>query len=194
MASATTLYFLDPESKLIPGDISSTKTPDKPQIFAATVLVASFTNIPELLLSYRIAGLLPVLSPLRPYPRIQKFFISYIADTWDTSSRLLAAAIAAKKERLPLRLSLLHSRNDPEINWRSSEELYERIEKSMSKGGETRSISEKSYVEEHTVRRGGFTYRSVTDDWADEKEARKIDLEIIRYGGKFTSFILMDPL
>lgn len=185
VASATTLYFLDPNNALISETVSASEKPKKAQVFAGTVLVASFTNIPELLLSYRIAGLIPVLSPLRPYPRIQKFFISYVVDIWDTSSRLLAAVTAAKKERLPLHLSLLHSRNDPEINWRSSEELYRRIERAMAKDGEVRSVEEKSYAKGHVVRRGGFAYKSVQDDWNDQKEARKVELDIIRYGGKF---------
>ncbi|KAJ9643952.1 hypothetical protein H2199_003818 [Coniosporium tulheliwenetii] len=59
-----------------------------PPEFAGIVLVAPFTSLPKLLTTYRIFGLIPVLSPLRYYPRIRARVMAYIVDTWDTAARI----------------------------------------------------------------------------------------------------------
>ncbi|KAL8815429.1 MAG: hypothetical protein Q9223_005426 [Gallowayella weberi] len=56
--------------------------------FAGIVLVAPFSDLSTLLLTYSIKGLLPILSPLRPYPKLQRFFSDYLRDKWETSARI----------------------------------------------------------------------------------------------------------
>ncbi|KAI9816049.1 MAG: hypothetical protein M1827_002041 [Pycnora praestabilis] len=95
-------------------------TSSQPVEFAGVVLVAAFTDVPTLLLTYSIAGLVPILSPLRPYPFLQKFFSRQISDTWNTASRLANFVRVSRK----IRLFLIHAQNDFDIPWKHSDALF----------------------------------------------------------------------
>ncbi|RAL68329.1 hypothetical protein DID88_007059 [Monilinia fructigena] len=70
--------------------------------FAGVVLVSGFTDVSSLLTSYSIAGWIPVLSPLRSYPALQKLFISYVNDKWPSTSRLTNYVQISKRRETPL--------------------------------------------------------------------------------------------
>ena len=55
--------------------------------FAGIVLAAPFNSVPTLLLTYRVAGLLPLLLPLRPFPFAVRL-LDRVVDTWNTGERL----------------------------------------------------------------------------------------------------------
>ncbi|KAE9966530.1 hypothetical protein BLS_006944 [Venturia inaequalis] len=151
VSSAVALHFADPvaaekhllhepiykslsteESANVENHAEFGNSVQKPIDFAAVILVASFSSLPKLLLNYRIGGFLPLLSPLRPYPRFQKFFLGRLHDTWNTSSRLtaLTSTIMNSPER-SLRLHILHARNDWDIPWRSGEENFQKAEEAL---------------------------------------------------------------
>ncbi|KAI2638350.1 Glycylpeptide N-tetradecanoyltransferase [Xylaria nigripes] len=89
--------------------------------FAGVILIAGFSNVPTLLRSYKGAGFIPVLSPLRPFPPVLRFFQSFIVDKWDSASRL---AKAVTLTRSSLRLTIIHAKNDLEIPWHESDALF----------------------------------------------------------------------
>lgn len=190
VASATTLFYLDPHSTLLPPAIahphSAHTTSIPPVHFAATILVAPFTSMPSLLLTYRIAGLLPVLSPLRTQPRLLRFFVARIVDTWPSLLRLQAAAASALSLKRPLNLLILHARNDADIRWSEAEMLFEGLAQALKEGGgECEEVSERVTDDGVTgVRRGAWAYRKVGDRWVDERLKRNVELEITRYGGE----------
>jgi len=99
--------------------------------FAGVVLVAGFTDLPNLLTSYSIAGYVPVLSPLRLYPPLQKFFASYVVDKFYSANRLANIVRLSKK----LRLFIIHSKDDYEIPWRHSEVLFAAAANATTDGG-----------------------------------------------------------
>jgi abhydrolase domain-containing protein 12 len=88
--------------------------------FAGVVLVAGFTDLANLLTSYSIAGWVPILSPLRPYPALYNIFVSYVVDKWMSADRL-ANFIRLSKT---VRLFIIHSKDDYEIPWTHSEGLF----------------------------------------------------------------------
>ncbi|KAJ8070632.1 hypothetical protein OCU04_001003 [Sclerotinia nivalis] len=88
--------------------------------FAGVVLVAGFTDVSDLLASYSIAGWIPLLSPLRPYPALQKLFISYVNDKWPSTSRLMNFVQISKR----VRLFIIHALDDYEIPWYHSQGLF----------------------------------------------------------------------
>ena len=87
---------------------------------AGIVLIAPFSDLPSLLLTYTIGGLIPILSPLKSYPALQRFFLGYLKDTWQTSARLASLIRRSHK----VNLHLIHSKNDFEIPWKQSESLF----------------------------------------------------------------------
>ncbi|KAJ9657684.1 hypothetical protein H2201_008090 [Coniosporium apollinis] len=137
VASAVGLHFADPGAEPLAGrldfgDVSvgrgvggNEAGEAGPPEFAGIVLVAPFTSLPKLLTTYRIFGLIPVLSPLRYYPRIRARVMAYIVDTWDTAARISSLVrYYAAEGRGRLRLHILHARNDFDIPWRQGSDLF----------------------------------------------------------------------
>ena len=103
--------------------------------FAGLALIAGFSDLPTLLATYSIGGIIPILSPLQPYPRIQKFFASKIVDTWRTSTRL---ANLIRRSR-NINLAIIHTKDDFDIHWTHSETLFYAAVNATSSSGFTRA-------------------------------------------------------
>jgi abhydrolase domain-containing protein 12 len=156
--------------------------------FAAVILVASFSSLPKLLLNYRIGGFLPLLSPLRPYPRFQQFFLGQLHDTWNTSSRVSALTSAiVKSPSRNLRLHILHARNDWDIPWRSGEENFQNAEQALLPKANEEGEVEK--VEGTGVKISGDTEDNQRNEvWLGEKKRVELIFEILRFGGELSHF------
>jgi hypothetical protein len=145
--------------------------------FAGIVLIAPFTNLPTLLQSYRIAGLFPILKPLRGYPRISNFLETKIVDTWPTLARLLDIIKASPKH---LHVHILHARNDGDIPFREAEAVYAPLQSLMLSGEGVSATEERRSIHgSERVKRGAFAYKKVED----AKGERSVELEVVRFGG-----------
>jgi alpha-beta hydrolase superfamily lysophospholipase len=141
--------------------------------FAGIILVAPFTDIPKLMLTYSAGGVIPALSPLRPYPRLQRWCAGHIADTWRTIDRLRGLVQASQR----LKLVLIHSKNDPDIPWQHSEALF--YAAANATASEPLSKDRIDAARESLDRgAGGWMHR-----W-DDGAGKVIQLELLRYGGK----------
>lgn len=56
--------------------------------FAGVIMVASFSNLSDMLSGYAIAGLVPILKPLRSYPRVLRLILGCLVDHWESAQRL----------------------------------------------------------------------------------------------------------
>ncbi|KAJ5145055.1 hypothetical protein N7448_002447 [Penicillium atrosanguineum] len=98
-----------------------------PEPFAGVILVASFSNVRNVIESYSIKGLTPpMLSPLIGYPRFQNWVMSHIVDRWETGVRLARLTgvnvtsldgSEVDHSHKDLDLTIIHSSNDIEIPW-----------------------------------------------------------------------------
>ena len=88
--------------------------------FSGIILVAGFSDIPTLMLTYSIGRFLPVLSPLRSYPFLQRWFSNHITETWNTTRRLDNYVRSSKA----VRVTLIHAKNDFNIPWKHSDTLF----------------------------------------------------------------------
>lgn len=127
VATSVGLRFADPASDMLPASAVSSKT--QAMTFRAIILVAPFTSLPDLLLSYRIGGLIPVLAPLRHSPFLVELVSKYILDTWPTAPRLAAyvsaaAPTAAKKGNGAGNVHIIHAHNDADIAFQQTEKLF----------------------------------------------------------------------
>lgn len=95
---------------------------------AGVIMVSGFSSLPNMLSGYSIAGWIPVLRPVRNYPRILHFLFRFIQDHWESAKRLQnmvkivqqTNADGSKKgdaslPRRHLRLSLIHAADDWDI-------------------------------------------------------------------------------
>jgi hypothetical protein len=158
---------------------------DTPQTFAGIVLVAPFPSLPILLQVYKIFGVIPVLSPLRGYPKFAGFVSRRIRDQWPTQDRLSALLISAVEKDTPVRLSILHARNDQDIPFQLSEVVYTKLESLFL--GQENVVQEEERRSIHggeRVKRGAFAYRKFEDGASSSGDTRRIvELEVVRYGG-----------
>lgn len=192
VASAVALNFVDPSSDLIPRVLqNATYSPELsrdvaiPTAFAGVILVAPFSSLPSLMLTYRIGGLLPILAPLRPFPWLSNALTSRMTDTWPSADRLKAwhQAMVANPKLLVSRvddlsgdgshtsremgtLQVIHATNDMDISYRQTELICKRI---VDDGA--RCI----------IGSNGAAAVDIKD-----KGAPRIRFQILEHGGKFT--------
>lgn len=151
--------------------------------FAGIVLAAPFTSLPLLVDTYRILGIIPVLSPLRQYPRVQNWLRSTIVDLWDTQSRIEAlvreAGVAVKgKVKNGLRLHIVHAKNDWDIPFAHGQRLWEvASEKMVEVGGGSEAVQVMERRVEADEGRYGMV-RRVADGSGNE-----VRMDLVPYGG-----------
>ncbi|KAG9514938.1 alpha/beta-hydrolase, partial [Aureobasidium melanogenum] len=127
VATAVGLSFSDPTSELLPQPLLGAKT--ETAVFRSIILVAPFSSLPDLLLSYRIGGLIPILAPIRNSSFLVRMISKYILDTWPSGLRLnayasAAAASLASKDNGAGNVHILHARDDQDIAFAQSEKLF----------------------------------------------------------------------
>ena len=142
------------------------------------VLVAGFSDLPTLMTTYAIGGVIPILSPLRPYPFLQQIFARNIQETWLTVTRL--ANLVHRSKNLALRI--IHSQNDFEIIWTHSNTLFTVAANATIENGLTQQdIDTLKYHQD----RGEYGW---TNSWMTVKEDGgriSITQDVVRQGGKY---------
>jgi hypothetical protein len=151
--------------------------PSTLESYAGIILVAPFTDLPTLLQSYKIGGILPILKPLRGYPRIANFLANRIVDDWPTMLRLRDIVKASSQH---LHIHILHARNDADIPFHEAENVYGPLQSLMLSDEGVASTEERRSIHgAERVKRGAFAYKKVEDG----KGERSVELEIVRFGG-----------
>lgn len=87
----------------------------------ALISIAGFSTVKDLLPKHHIAGFIPVLAPLRPYPWLQNFILGFVVETWESSRRV---ATLVRKSNSKMQLFILHAHNDMEIPAEYSDYLF----------------------------------------------------------------------
>ncbi|RFU32564.1 hypothetical protein B7463_g3782, partial [Scytalidium lignicola] len=142
--------------------------------FAGVVLVAGFMNLPDLLTSYSIAGMIPVLTPLKVYPGLQNWFKSYIVDTWPSATRIANFVRLSKK----VRLVIMHAIDDYEVPCWHADVLFAAAANATTEEGMNIELFEKTKART-TIDMGEGAFRST---W--KAGGNKIIVEeMVAYGG-----------
>jgi len=142
--------------------------------FAGVVIVAAFTDLPTLLISYSIGGYVPILSPLRRYPALQKLFTSRVIDKWPSAARLANFVRVSKR----VRLFIIHARDDYEIPCGHSDALFVATANATTEEGMDVELIEKMKAR-NTVEMGDSAFIS-TWKAGGNKIIRE---EMVAYGG-----------
>ncbi|KAJ6260638.1 hypothetical protein Dda_4865 [Drechslerella dactyloides] len=88
-----------------------------PTIFAGTIMVASFVDVPTLVATYRIAGTVPILGPFAKFPSLFRFLSRFIRDKWPSGERLGSYVRSNEAHGRKYRLTLIHAQDDYDIPW-----------------------------------------------------------------------------
>jgi abhydrolase domain-containing protein 12 len=97
---------------------------DKPVIFAGHVLIAPFVDVPTLVTTYKIAGKIPILSPVARYKNLFNLLSSQIRETWSTKSRIAAYVRRCEATSHKYRITLIHAEDDYDIPWHHTSTLF----------------------------------------------------------------------
>jgi abhydrolase domain-containing protein 12 len=152
VASAVALEFADPlqEASLQFSPetaplLRGSRSISTPVAFAGVILVAPFSSLPSLMLTYRLGGWIPLLMPIRPFPWLTDALLGCMTDVWPSASRLLAyyqalansPLLESKQDDLSGdgsttrrkmgTLQLIHAINDMDISYHQTEMICKRI-------------------------------------------------------------------
>ena len=86
-----------------------------PVVFAGIVLVAPFIDVATLVSTYRVAGIIPILSPLVKFPLLFSYLTHFIQDKWLSGDRIAKYVRANEANGEKYRLTLIHAEDDYDI-------------------------------------------------------------------------------
>lgn len=95
-----------------------------PTVFAGTVLVAPFVDVATLVATYRIAGSIPILSPLAKFPLLFNYLSTFIRDKWSSKDRIAAYVRVNEANKEKYILTLIHAEDDYDIPWHHTQAVY----------------------------------------------------------------------
>ncbi|KAG6993817.1 hypothetical protein G7Y79_00050g085540 [Physcia stellaris] len=99
-------------------------TQSPPVVFAGSILVAPFVDVASLVATYRLAGTIPILSPLSRFPLLFNYLSTFIHDKWSSKDRIAAYVQANEASGERYWLTLIHAEDDYDIPWHHTETLF----------------------------------------------------------------------
>lgn len=142
-------------------------------------LVAPFADVEALTATYRLAGTVPLLSPVARFPRLPAFLNTLIRSKWPTKEKI--AELVRRCEDLPgngpkYHISLIHAEDDHDIPWSHSDQVFWYAANASFPGGITYEELEKDKRKSRVERGAG--------GWVAERRTVKgvVRGEIMKYG------------
>jgi abhydrolase domain-containing protein 12 len=148
-----------------------------PVVFAGMVLVAPFVDVATLVATYRVAGSIPILSPLARFPRLFKYLSTFIRDKWPSKERIAEYIRANEANGEKYRVTMIHAQDDYDIPWHHTQVVFWHAVNAAVPGGGI------SYDELEEVKDKGRTDLGMAGsvmEWQTENGV--IREEILKYG------------
>lgn len=95
-----------------------------PTVFAGTILMAPFVDVPTLVATYRIAGTIPLLSPIARFPVLFNYLSTFIQERWSSKDRIAEYIQANEANGEKYRLTLIHAEDDYDIPSHHTEMVF----------------------------------------------------------------------
>jgi abhydrolase domain-containing protein 12 len=95
-----------------------------PVIFAGHILVAPFVDLPTLATTYKIAGIIPILSPVAQHPLLFNSLSAKIRESWSTKTRIAKYVRRSEESMHQYRVTLIHAEDDYDIPWHHTPTLF----------------------------------------------------------------------
>jgi abhydrolase domain-containing protein 12 len=89
----------------------------QPVVFAGAILVAPFIDVATLVSTYRVVGIIPILSPLARFPLQFNSLQYFIRDKWLSKDNIAQYIRANEVNREKYRLTIIHAEDDYDIPW-----------------------------------------------------------------------------
>lgn len=100
-----------------------------PTLFAGMVLVAPFADVELLTETYKVAGTIPLLSPIAFFPKLLALLNHFIVSKWPSKDRIAAMIRHLDAIKLPNRqnkydITIIHAEDDYDIPWVHSDVVF----------------------------------------------------------------------
>lgn len=95
-----------------------------PVIFAGTILVAGYVDVATLMSTYRLAGTIPIVSPMARFPIVFTYLKTFIRDKWSSKDRIAEYVKANEANSQRYRLTLIHAEDDYDIPWSHTQTIF----------------------------------------------------------------------
>lgn len=104
-------------------------TQSPPVLFAGTVLVAPFADVASLTKTYKVAGTIPLLSPVAFFPKLLALLNHFIISKWPSQEKLAGVvrhldSIKADGRKRKYDITLIHAEDDYDIPTVHSDVLF----------------------------------------------------------------------
>jgi abhydrolase domain-containing protein 12 len=151
---------------------------EPPVSFAGTVLVAPFSDVSSLTATYRIGGIIPVLSPLTIFPQLLAFFNGFLKSTWRNNDRIanFVKRCESKEGIRDYQLTFVHAQDDTNIPCIHSEVLYWHAVNATNPVG----ISKEELEREKAMKKRDLCQGGWTMEWGTKNGV--IRQEMLKYG------------
>ncbi|KAH9861386.1 hypothetical protein J1614_011132 [Plenodomus biglobosus] len=100
-----------------------------PVLYAGTVLVAPFADVESLTRTYKVAGTIPLLSPLAMFPPLMALLNRFVLTKFSSKEKL--ATVVRHLDRMKIEgrqtkyeITLIHAEDDYDIPWMHSDVLF----------------------------------------------------------------------
>ena len=93
-------------------------------MFASNILVAPFVHMATLVVTYRAAGFIPILSPLARFPLLFNYLSTFIQEKWLSKDRIAEYIRANEAIGEKDQLTLIHAEYDYDLPWHHTEVLF----------------------------------------------------------------------
>ncbi|KAK8162741.1 Alpha/Beta hydrolase protein [Phyllosticta citrichinensis] len=146
--------------------------------FSGTVLVASFSDVATLTATYRIGGVIPVLSPLSRVPPLLAFFNSFLRSTWMSKDRIGEFIRRSESDAIAQKyhLTFIHAEDDTDIDCLHTDVLFwHAVNATKSIGIGYEELEQEKQLIKKEWGSGGWTV-----EWRTDKGL--IRQEMLKYG------------
>lgn len=95
-----------------------------PVVFAGAILVAPFVDVVTLMATYKVAGTIPLVSPLSHIPALFKHLTALTHDKWSSKDRIRSYIRANERNGKHYFLTIIHAEDDYDIPWHHTRTLF----------------------------------------------------------------------
>lgn len=163
-----------------------------PIVFAGTILVAPFVDVATLVATYRIAGTIPILSPLSKFPLLFSYLSTFIEDKWLSKDRIAGYIRANEANKEKYRLTLIHAEDDYDIPFHHTEVLFRHaINATRPQGISYEEIEETTSTSQSDLGAAGSTVEWQTESGIIRKEILKTGLHDVIMGNAVITIAVM---
>ncbi len=172
-----------------------------PILFAGLILVAPFVDVATLVSTYRVAGSIPILSPLARVPVLFEYLSSFIHDKWSSKDRIAGYVRTNEGNGEKYRLNLIHAEDDYDIPSHHTEVLFwHAVNATLSRGITYDELEEVKYKSRRDLGAAGSIMEWRTENGLIREEISKTGLHDVIMGNPVITMAVMrifedaDPL